>query len=324
MTPMPHPHARFRRMAFITLVAVYLLIAVGASVRATGAGMGCPDWPKCFDMWIPPTDVSQLPENYQEIYAHRGYAETEFNAVKTWTEYLNRLLGATVGLLVAGMAASSVIRLWNEARAVFAWSLGAFLLTGFAGWLGKIVVENNLSPVTITLHMATALLIVLCIVAAYARAGRDYYPKVESGATLIAGLALLCLGLSLVQIFMGTQVRQEVDLISDALGESARNAWAERLPLLFYVHRSFSFVLVAANAALLYAVYKHARQSAPLTRSALAVAAVIALEIASGAILYYGGFPAYLQPVHLLCAALMFGGQVHLLFAAKRTYGILP
>ncbi|MEQ8407904.1 MAG: COX15/CtaA family protein, partial [Gammaproteobacteria bacterium] len=90
---------RFRRMALITLSAVYLLILVGASVRASGAGMGCPDWPTCFGQWIPPTSEAQLPDNYQEIYAELGYGDTRFNVVKTWTEFANRLVGVTIGLL---------------------------------------------------------------------------------------------------------------------------------------------------------------------------------------------------------------------------------
>ena len=90
----------FRRIALITLAAVYFLIAVGGSVRASGAGMGCPDWPKCFGQWVPPTSEAQLPNDYQKIYADLGYAETRFNVVKTWTEYLNRLIGVTIGLLI--------------------------------------------------------------------------------------------------------------------------------------------------------------------------------------------------------------------------------
>ena len=73
----------FRRLALITICAVYFLILVGATVRASGAGMGCPDWPTCFGSWIPPVSEAQLPDNYQEIYADRGYAETRFNPVKT-------------------------------------------------------------------------------------------------------------------------------------------------------------------------------------------------------------------------------------------------
>src|SRR5690606_32327629 len=122
---------RFRRFSLITIIAVYALIFVGGVVRSTGSGMGCPDWPKCFGSFVPPTDVSQLPENYQDIYLakrveknHRfvemldalGFQkkareiendksiliEGEFNPVKTWIEYGNRLLGATIGLLIIG------------------------------------------------------------------------------------------------------------------------------------------------------------------------------------------------------------------------------
>ena len=100
MTDQYRVSRRHYRMALITLCAVYFLILVGSSVRASGAGMGCPDWPTCFGQWIPPTHESQLPANYQEIYADLGYAETRFNAVKTWTEYANRLTGVTIGFLI--------------------------------------------------------------------------------------------------------------------------------------------------------------------------------------------------------------------------------
>merc|ERR1711965_19697 len=95
---------RFRGLATLTLAAVYFLILVGASVRASGAGMGCPDWPTCFGQWVPPTAESQLPANYQEVYAELGYGDTRFNVVKTWTEYLNRLIGVTIGLLIFATA----------------------------------------------------------------------------------------------------------------------------------------------------------------------------------------------------------------------------
>lgn len=96
--------ARYRRQLLrwnrLTLITVLLLILAGGIVRSSGSGMGCPDWPLCFGQWIPPLYEEELPANYQEIYAERGYKDTRFNALKTWIEYLNRLLGALTGLFV--------------------------------------------------------------------------------------------------------------------------------------------------------------------------------------------------------------------------------
>ena len=61
-------HIAFKRLSFTTLIAVYFLILVGGVVRSTGSGMGCPDWPKCFGTWVPPTSVDQLPDNYEKEY----------------------------------------------------------------------------------------------------------------------------------------------------------------------------------------------------------------------------------------------------------------
>ncbi|MBE0437342.1 MAG: COX15/CtaA family protein, partial [Methylomicrobium sp.] len=136
---------RFRRIGTITIFAVYFLILVGGIVRASGAGMGCPDWPTCFGKLIPPTDVSQLPPDYKTIYAERGYQNTDFNPVKTWTEYLNRLTGASIGILILLTAWSSRIYLKSD-KTVFYLCLAVVFIVGFQAWLGSVVVASNLKP----------------------------------------------------------------------------------------------------------------------------------------------------------------------------------
>ena len=108
---------------WITLIFIYLVVVAGSVVRMTGSGMGCPDWPKCFDQYIPPTSIDQLPLNYQDHYSSLRekkigrfadflttfglndkaqllindkelLKEQEFNVLNTWFEYVNRLIGA--------------------------------------------------------------------------------------------------------------------------------------------------------------------------------------------------------------------------------------
>jgi cytochrome c oxidase assembly protein subunit 15 len=310
-------HRGFRIFAGITLAAVYFLVLVGASVRATGAGMGCPDWPMCFGQLIPPTDVSQLPANYQEIYADRGYDEMEFNVVKTWTEYVNRLIGSVVGLLVFTTFVWS-LRLRREGLLIPALGFTALFFTGLAGWLGKVVVEGNLDPITITMHMVSALAIVASLVWLTAHLQRSGFAVLSAeGLRLARWAVVICLVLSLVQIFMGSQVRQSMDGIAEQLGETQRKVWTMNLGTLFYVHRSFSFAIVAANIFLAVQILRHGRGVPALVRTAQSLIAIIVVEIATGAALYYLGFPAYLQPAHLLLATLMFGAQLFIWVACR-------
>ena len=311
---MTDPHApalqRFRRVAWITVAAVYFLILVGASVRASGVGMGCPDWPTCFGRWIPPTSEAQLPANYQEIYADLGYAETRFNVVKTWTEYMNRLVGVTIGLLIFATA----IMAWHcreHDRWIFRASAAAFLMVGFQGWLGARVVASNLQPGMITLHMLMALAIVAALLFALAQARRGIMAaqpltSVDPG---FEKWLYIVLTLTLLQVAMGTQVREMTDMISRTQGEQLRSSWIEYMPWFFYVHRSFSAVVLFANLWLGWLLVKSVGWHHSLTRFTLAMIAVIGLAVVSGATLGHLGMPALVQPTHLLSASLLFGLQ---------------
>ena len=344
---------RFRFVGLLTVVSVYLLILVGGVVRSTGSGMGCPDWPKCFGRWVPPTEINQLPANYKEIYtaqrvaknqklartlqrmgfaqvagsifAHpTQYIETDFNAIKTWIEYVNRLLGALIGVFVF-LTVVFALPYWRRDRAVFWLALASFLLTGVQGYLGSLVVSTNLLPVMVTIHMALALLIVALLLYAVDREqwGRQLSAPSATAQLSVAapvrpgtGLQLwlwAALLLTFWQIVLGTQVREQVDVVSAAAGYLGRETWVAKLGSTFSVHRTVSALVLFVNIYVGYELWQLAqprlRRLVPLTLG------VIVLEIIAGLVLASFALPAAVQPVHLTLATLLFGIQFLMLLA---------
>ncbi|WP_439879940.1 COX15/CtaA family protein [Pontibacter sp. MBLB2868] len=339
---------RFRNIGVLTVLAVYFLILVGGIVRSTGSGMGCPDWPKCFGSWVPPTDVSQLPDNYLEIYKAKRieknqkfagfldnlgfkevsasifshpsqYIETEFNVTKTWIEYLNRLVGVLIGILVFLTVVYAIPYLKKD-KTVFFLALGAFVAVGLEGWLGSIVVSTNLLPVTVTIHMALALLIVATLQYAVTRTQKDSFERHISYSGKINIVLWIVALTTFIQILLGTQVREEIDLISYMMNGSNRAAWVDNLGVGFLIHRSFSILILALHlylAVLLYQV-----RDRVLSNLTTIMLLIVVLEIIFGIIMAYFAIPPFLQPLHLTFAALLFGVQFQLLiiyhYASKK------
>ncbi|MBX9449508.1 MAG: COX15/CtaA family protein [Taibaiella sp.] len=326
----------------ISLVLVYLVIVAGALVRMTGSGMGCPDWPKCFGYYIPPTDESQLewqpsrefkkgqviirdeqlwvanadfitgqsfaPEHWS-VYTKHDYAQ--FNVYHTWTEYINRLCGALAGLACFIMAVCS-LSYWRSNKWIPLLSWLVVFMMGFQAWLGAKVVESVLSPIKITTHMMVALLIVamilylLYIVSRHHTTGRK-----DNAFKILLWLSWLA---SIIQIILGTQVRQFVDDRVKLLGED-RMPEVLNTPLTsFYIHRSFSFVVVIL-ALLLW--WRNRKLNLGYSLSGWMMLMII-FEVVSGIAMYYFGFPFGMQTLHLVAASVLFGIQFYMLLAYHR------
>lgn len=296
----------------IAIVAVYFLILVGGTVRATGAGMGCPDWPLCFGQLIPPTDESQLPPNWRELYADRGYDKAPFDPVKTWIEYVNRLVGATIGLLIIAFVLTAA-RFRKIDPPVFLVAIAALLAVAFNGWLGSKVVSTNLKPVVISLHMAGAFAVQMALIYATTRACRDRLSAqvAEASGGGLPGwfrpLLLLTIAALVVQIILGLQIRESVDLISRSATDLERNQWIELVPQIFYVHRSFSWVILLLAAGLTLKVMRSPLRKTVVGHAAVGLVLLIVFEMLLGGALNHLGFPMMAQPVHLLAAHLIYG-----------------
>lgn len=321
-------------VATISVILVYLVILAGSVVRTTGSGMGCPDWPKCFGQWIPPTDESALTADYERIFLEqrqekldryidliRGLGldktadvlanddsllESEpFDATGTWIEYVNRLLGFLAGNGLLLLFLMSWYR-WKQSISIALISTAALVAIVFQAWLGSVVVATNLTPWTITIHMSVAFLIIALLLSVRHKA----YPK---PATPSLGNSrkwlLLALVLTGAQVYLGTQVRQEVDLISHSV---PRAEWVESLGITFKVHRSFSILLLIVNGLVIWPYRKAMR---PLHQRLLEL---LLAEVLIGITLAYLGMPAYAQPIHLILATLLFGVQWQLWLRGSR------
>ncbi len=286
--------------------------------------MGCPDWPTCFGKWIPPTSVKQLPENYKEQYAayrdkkNKKFAkylslvglnstaekiltddsilvEADFNPVKTWVEYINRLTGVIIGLFIIVLFITS----WktrNVNPGLFKGSLAALILVIIQGWFGSIVVSTNLTAWTITMHMFLALLIVSILVWLMVRSNqRKNWEAGGIKAWLIGGMAVL-----LIQIFLGTQVREALDRLSPIL---RREEWIDRAGIDFIIHRSFSWVVLLILAGLWFKLRKTTSEKS-LT---LVPFLLILSSLLTGSVMAIWAVPPFLQPIHLLLAVVTFG-----------------
>jgi heme a synthase len=313
----------FRKLGLWTIGAVYVLILVGGVVRATGSGMGCPDWPKCFGTWIPPTDISQLPSNYKEIFGEKLKGEVEFNALKTWIEYLNRLVGALIGLFVFGTFIASFFAFWKKDNAIVWLSFLAFILVGIEGWLGSKVVSSELHPVMITLHMLLSIVIVFILLYAVAR---SYKAVIETEAikeaSSLSFLLILTILITLGQVLLGTQVREMIDKVSTIMGESLQAQWVENTGGKFQIHGVFSMLVLSLNLLFFYRIRKNMTDKGIIYKFSLWLLILILIEMFSGIALAYFGFPRILQPVHLTVAILALGIQfvIYLLLNKERVF----
>ena len=286
----------FQKTAVITVAVTFLLIFIGGLVRATGAGLGCPDWPKCFGLWIPPMTAEDLPA---------GYDPVQFNVFKTWMEYVNRLVGVLVGFLILLTFALSTTYIRNR-PSVFISATASLIFVLFQGWLGGQVVQSGLESWMITAHMVTALLILNALIltlyfSMHERFGVEMTSKIRG--VFILALTILLIT-TITQVILGTQVREALEGIRSAYPVLERTEWIDRVGAMDTVHRSFSWVVLAMVALFHYLVWRY-RVDPYLHSLAVLITGATGLQILFGAGLVYLGIPPSLQVLHLWIAAFM-------------------
>jgi len=334
---------KFQSINLYAIVSLFLVILAGGIVRSTGSGMGCPDWPKCFGRYIPPTEESQLPSDYRTSYIEKqlkknqrfakvleafGYTslalkvkadtsvtnkqQEEFNPTKTWTEYINRLVGVVAGILLLSTAFYSFSYIKKSKRIVFL-SLFNLLLIVFQAWLGSVVVSSNLVPWIVTVHMLVALAILAISIYTWHKSKYLQHKSQVTTQILAIVVTAIALLLDIIQITIGTEVREKIDEYAAKLNGGSRQSWVNGANEILFNHKNIALCVIIVNVILYLLLKKYYKRSSVQRQLMSTTFILIMLQIFAGVLLSYLGLPPIAQIAHVLLASLLFGAQFYLL-----------
>ena len=340
-------HKRILLAAQVAFVCMFLIIIAGAVVRTTGSGMGCPDWPKCFGYYIPPTSPDQVylldGHSYQANHLiihndtlwkvhhdftytgesfwkeHRSNTEyftkypkhnyAEFTVTHTWVEYVNRLLTGVLGIPIILLFVLTLIQYIKERKPYnFIFALLAITMILFEAWLGKLVVDENLKTSSISLHMVGTLGIIISLLLILFR--NSNYSTFSVSKRLRNFLFAFFL-LHMVQLLMGTQVREQVDLLLE--NGINRSEVVPNIYWIFKVHRSFSIIIVL----LAFGIFLEQRKLQLKNILFTLLYIILGIEALAGIGLAYYGLPHFLQPTHLVLSTALFAISLAILVRSK-------
>ncbi|MDB4745467.1 COX15/CtaA family protein, partial [bacterium] len=228
-----------QRLALLSLSLLILLILAGATVRVTGSGLGCPDWPTCWGQLIPPTNLDQVDfdeldvERFQRSAKRFGRDPNEvtveslkkdFNPTHVWIEFVNRLL-ALPTLLAVFLLMVVALRSKTATPRVRKLAVGAFVVTILNALFGIVVVASGLNTGVVTVHMALAFLLLFFLV--YIVWGGGVRKAEIPGASRRAVMVLLVV--VMLEWFMGSQIREMTDELQREYGTASRPEWISQI-----------------------------------------------------------------------------------------------
>ncbi len=182
-------HKLFQRLGLFTTLFALVVIVLGAFVRLSDAGLGCPDWPGCYGEIVVPSSEEAVLE------AQARHPERALESDKAWKEMAHRYFAGTLGLLILVLAIIAWLNRKDDEQQLF---LPTFLvgLVVFQAALGMWTVTLLLKPVIVTLHLLAgmATLGLLCLMTLSAgRKTSIFADKPPFGLKALAFTALIVL-----------------------------------------------------------------------------------------------------------------------------------
>jgi cytochrome c oxidase assembly protein subunit 15 len=325
----------FIKFNWLSLFFVFMLFAIGGLVRSTGSGMGCPDWPKCFGEYVPPTSEQDLPENYEDYFKNERIKKTErfvsllkllgfeekandirnskqleethqFNVTKAYVEYFNRIWGALTGIVVFLGFICSIYFIRSDFT-LFFYTFLAFIAVFVNALLGAVVVSSNLISGLVSAHFLAAFASICFFMLARMR-----YLKTNLATKTPLYLALFSLALLVLFVFqtvLGTDVKSYFEALEK--GDSVIiNVILTEVPS-YPTHRILAVVSLIV-ATVQYFLIRPLNVSNKFKKYALWIAILTMLQIIFGVSMIYEQMMALSKLFHISIAASIFGLQFYI------------
>jgi len=292
--------SNFKKWALATTLATYFLIFMGGLVRVAGAGLGCPDWPKCFGSWLPPLNINQLPAEIDP---------NTFNLVLAWIEYINRLCGVLVGFLIL-LTAYLAVKNFRKVRKIWIPSVLAVLLVLLQGWHGSVVVSSKLEPLIVSVHLILAIFIVsFLLYAAQVATYLEVNPSLQASKDNSYRKWILLLWLAgFIQIMLGTQLRSAVEHLLVMYPLLLEMEILQNIKFIDVLHASSGLILGLLCCFILFPLLRSTSTlSLNLKWATRSVMIAIFLQILLGLAMQISGIWQILQIFHLWVATLYLG-----------------
>jgi protoheme IX farnesyltransferase len=285
----------------LSVAMTLVLVTIGVIVRATGSGMGCPDWPLCHGQLIPPLD------DY-----------------RAWIEWLHRTVAAAIGFVVLALAFVGLRD--HRDRPSLVWpSLGVVVLVGFQAWLGRETVRLNNSGESVTAHLAAAMALIALLVYILVR---SLYPARIGGRgssqrfTLLAALGALAV---FALLLFGSQVTATAQwyafpdwpLMNGSIIPPLSEGTAAHV-----LHRWVAIVVGLIVAGVGIAAWRTQRANRAIVRLALFAAIVFPIQAVVGGLQVLTDLAGWTQMLHVALGALIWAAMAGLVatsYYAART-----
>lgn len=333
MSVSDRPVIWLRRLALAALLLCFVVVVLGAYVRLTAAGLGCPDWPGCYGH-VTPIGAAKS-EAAQAAFPH-----APLNTGKAWREMIHRYAASTLGLLIVAITALAIATRKQRLVSVrYAASLLALVV--FQGILGMLTVTWQLKPLVVTLHLVFGLTTLALLwwlwlslrpgARATVRFGGGVLPGSDAARLQsqtprrLAIAALVILGL---QIALGGWTSSNYAAVACLQFPKCQSSWWPEMdfgdafvlwrglginyeggvldhPARVAIHVTHRVGALAASGALVFAAILAFRRVRSARPAAIAVLTALALQLAIGIAMVLEAIPLSLATAHNAGAALL-------------------